>query len=186
MIQPDNQPSISTVTRSPELEADAVEVVVTVPTFRRPAQILETLASLQRQQTTRRFAVILIENEAEKREGAIAATPLFESGAIEGMIIVAHERGNCCAYNAGLETALANFPNFSWLAIIDDDEIADPQWLEQLCATGENFRRRYRRRPADSDLPGKQRPAGSPTIRSSRRTTGRAVRSTRSIPPAIC
>ena len=57
---------------------------MTVPTFRRPAQILETLASLQQQQTTRRFAVILIENEAEKREGAIAATPLFESGAVAG------------------------------------------------------------------------------------------------------
>ena len=64
--------------------------------------------------------------------------PLFESGAIAGMVIIAHERGNCCAYNAGFETALANFPNFSWLAIIDDDELADPQWLEKLCETGEN------------------------------------------------
>ena len=59
-------------------------MVVTVPTFRRPAQLLETLASLQQQETTRRFAVIVIENEAEKREGAIAAAPLFESGAIAG------------------------------------------------------------------------------------------------------
>ena len=139
MFQPDNQSSISIVTRSPQLQADAVQVIVTVPTFRRPAQILETLASLQRQQTARRFAVILIENEADKREGAAAAAPLFESGAIEGMVIIAHERGNCCAYNAGFETALANFPNFSWLAIIDDDELADPLWLEKLCETGENF-----------------------------------------------
>ena len=99
--------------RSPGLQPEAMEVVVTVPTFRRPAQMLETLASLQRQQTTRRFAVILIENEAEKREGAAAAAPLFESGAIAGMIIIAHERGNCCAYNAGFETALANFPRFA-------------------------------------------------------------------------
>jgi GT2 family glycosyltransferase len=134
-----DQPSISTVTRSPNLNNDTVEVVVTVPTFRRPAQILETLASLQRQQTSRRFAVVLVENEAENREGAIAATPLFESGAVQGMIIIAHNRGNCCAYNAGFETALANFPNFTRLAIIDDDELADPQWLEQLCATAERF-----------------------------------------------
>jgi glycosyltransferase involved in cell wall biosynthesis len=139
MLQANILPSISTVTRSPGLPVDAVETIVIVPTFRRPAQILETLASLQRQETARRFAVILIENEAEKREGAIAATSLFESGAIAGMIIVAHERGNCCAYNAGLETALATFPNFKWLAIIDDDEIADAKWLERLCAAGEMF-----------------------------------------------
>ena len=43
---------------------------MTVPTFRRPAQILETLASLQRSRRARRFAVIIMENEAEKAEGA--------------------------------------------------------------------------------------------------------------------
>ena len=139
MLQAHNAPSISSVTRSPGLDAGAVELVVTVPTFRRPAQVLETLASLQRQQTARRFAVVLIENEAEKREGAIAATPLFESGAIAGMIIIAHERGNCCAYNAGFETALANFPRSSWVAVIDDDEVADPEWLQRMCATSERF-----------------------------------------------
>jgi glycosyl transferase family 2 len=139
MLQTNIQPSISIVTRSPGLQPDTMEAIVIVPTFRRPAQILETLASLQAQQTARRFAVILIENEAEKCEGATAATPLFENGGIAGMIIVAHERGNCCAYNAGLETALADFPNFKWLAIIDDDEIADPQWLDRLCAAGEKF-----------------------------------------------
>ena len=26
-----------------------------------------------------------------------------------------------------------------WVAIIDDDEIADPQWLERMCAAGESF-----------------------------------------------
>ena len=53
----------------PGCKPDAVDVVVTVPTFRRPQQLLETLASLQAQETTRRFAVIVIENEAEKARG---------------------------------------------------------------------------------------------------------------------
>ena len=146
--------------RSPGLQPDAVQVIVIVPTFRRPAQILETLASLQRQQTARRFAVILIENEAEKREGAVAATPLFESGEIAGMVIVAHERGNCSAYNAGLETALANFPYFTWLAIIDDDEIADPQWLERHVRGGrELWRRSSSAGPQIPVFPASQRPA---------------------------
>ncbi len=119
--------SISILARSPGLEPETIRGVVTVPTFRRPEQLLETLASLQAQRTGRRFAVIVMENEAEAREGAAAAQPLFESGAIGGMVIVAHERGNCSAYNAGWQTALLNFPSFEHLLVIDDDEIADPR-----------------------------------------------------------
>ena len=140
MIPVHDRPLISTVARSPGLDADAVDIVVSLPTFRRPVQLLETLASLQAQETSRRFAVIVIENEAEKREGAIAATPLFESAALDGLIIVAHQRGNCSAYNAGWETALSVFPAFSRLLVIDDDEIADPHWLERMCAAAERFR----------------------------------------------
>jgi glycosyltransferase involved in cell wall biosynthesis len=114
-------------------------LVVTVPTFRRPQQLLETLASLQKQLTDRSFAVIVIENEEEQREGAAAARPLFESGALQGLVIVAHERGNCSAYNAGWETALAAFPGFSHLAVIDDDEIADPDWIERMCGAANAY-----------------------------------------------
>jgi GT2 family glycosyltransferase len=129
-----HQPRISTVVRSPGLEAGAIEIVVTVPTFRRPKQLLDTLASLQHQETSRRFAVIVIENEADAREGVLAAAPLFETGELAGAVIVAHERGNCSAYNAGWETALATFPGFTHIAVIDDDEIADPCWLERMAA----------------------------------------------------
>jgi len=131
--------AVSIVERSPGLRAEAVEIVVIVPTFRRPTQILETLATLKAQETKRRFAVIVIENDADGREGATAAAPLFSSGALDGLVIVAHDRGNCSAYNAGMETALVQFPHFARLAIIDDDEFAAADWLERLCAASETF-----------------------------------------------
>lgn len=127
--------SVSIVARSPGLDASAVEVAVTLPTFRRPAQLLATLASLRAQRTGRRFAVVVMENDAEGRAGADAARPLFEDGAIPGLLIVAHQRGNCSAYNAGWTTALATFPAMRRLLVIDDDEIAGPEWLENMCAT---------------------------------------------------
>ncbi|WP_287173112.1 glycosyltransferase, partial [Mesorhizobium sp.] len=77
--------------------------------------------------------------EAEARAGAKAALPLFERGDIPGMVIVAHERGNCSAYNAGWQTAILHFPDFSHLLVIDDDEIADPQWLERMCQAAETL-----------------------------------------------
>jgi glycosyltransferase involved in cell wall biosynthesis len=125
--------SVSILARSPGLKPETVQVIVTVPTFRRPAQLLETLASLKAQRTERRFAVIVMENEAGAQEGAAAAQPLFESDAVKGMLIVAHERGNCSAYNAGWQTALLHFPSFEHLLVIDDDELADPEWLERMC-----------------------------------------------------
>lgn len=135
----DLPPDTSLFAMTPGLDAGSVEAVVTVPTFKRPAQLLETLASLEAQKTTRRFAAIVMENEAEGREGAAAAAPLFETGRLGGLVIVAHRRGNCSAYNAGWETALATFPRFRHLLVIDDDEIADPDWLERMCATAENL-----------------------------------------------
>ncbi len=131
--------AISIVVRSPGLDAAEIDAVVTVPTFKRPRQLLATLASLKGQQTRRRFAVIVMENEAELREGAGAAAPLFERAELDGMVIVAHERGNCSAYNAGWRTALATFPNFRHLMVIDDDEVAEPFWLERLCAAAETL-----------------------------------------------
>lgn len=139
MIPVHNKASISTLARSPGLDPETIEIVVTVPTFRRPKQLLDTLASLQHQETKRRFAVVVIENEADERAGATAAIPLFDNGEIAGMVIVAHERGNCSAYNAGWETALAAFPSFTHLAVIDDDEIADPCWLERMLGAASKF-----------------------------------------------
>lgn len=59
--------TVSLHVASPGLDPAAVEAVVTVPTFRRPEQVLLTLASLEAQRTTRRFAVVVMENDAERR-----------------------------------------------------------------------------------------------------------------------
>jgi glycosyltransferase involved in cell wall biosynthesis len=133
------QGNISIVAQSPGLEPGAIEVVVTLPTFKRPEHLLKTLKSLNAQLTERRFAIVVIENEAGEREGAAVAQPLFERGEYRGMVIVAHDRGNCNAYNAGWATALRAFPGFSSLLVIDDDEIADPHWLENMCTTRETY-----------------------------------------------
>lgn len=139
MTNLDLQANISIVTQSPDLQPELIDVVVTLPTFRRPEHLLKTLASLKVQVSRRRFAIIVMENDAEKREGAEAAKPLFEGGEHTGLLIIAHDRGNCNAYNAGWLTALTVFPNFSALLVIDDDEIADANWLENMCSTRETY-----------------------------------------------
>jgi GT2 family glycosyltransferase len=46
-------------------------------------------------------------------------------------------QGNCHAINAAFETALETFPKASSLLMIDDDEIASPDWLELMLRAAE-------------------------------------------------
>jgi hypothetical protein len=130
---------ISLVGASAGLRPDQFEAVVTLPTFRRPEQVVATLDSLAAQVTRRAFAVIVMENDDEGRQGADAAMRRLSAGDLPGLVIVAHERGNCSAYNAGWLTALRTFPNFRHLLVIDDDELADPHWLDTMIEASEHF-----------------------------------------------
>ncbi|MEO1745386.1 MAG: glycosyltransferase [Pseudomonadota bacterium] len=131
--------NISLVAQSPGLDKAAVEVAVTIPTFRRPEHLIRTLDTIKAQQTDRNVAIIAMENEAEKREGAAVACPKFDDDTYNGMVVIAHDRGNCNAYNAGWFTAFTQFPNLKFVCVIDDDELAEPQWIEAACSTSETY-----------------------------------------------
>ena len=125
-----------------------------------------------------------MENDADGRQGAQAAMRRLGKGDLAGLVIIAHERGNCSAYNAGWLTALEVFSGFQHLLVIDDDEIADPDWLDRMIEASDRF---------DADIVGgPQVPrvraaatAAAPLIRSSRRPMPGAVRLRRSTLPAI-
>ena len=114
-----------------------VEAVVCVPTYRRPAMLAQTLASLARQRTARSFATVVIDNDASGRQGLEVALACFAAGRLQGLARLQPEQGNCHAINAGFEAAAAAYPEARFLLMIDDDEVAAPDWLEQLVATAE-------------------------------------------------
>lgn len=139
LVAPPLPDEVSLAGTSADLQPERFEAVITLPTFRRPEQVLATLDSLARQKTRRPFAVIVIENDGKDRQGAASAMERLAVGDLPGLVIVAHQRGNCEAYNAGWAMAVAYFPNFKHLLVIDDDEVASPDWLEQMCSTAEQF-----------------------------------------------
>lgn len=128
---------VSEFARSSKIKPELIRVVITVPTFRRPEHLMMTLDSLQAQGMGSDAAVVIMDNDAEGLEGARAAAEWLESSRLKGIAIVAHRRGNCHAYNAGWETALAEFPRLTHIAVIDDDEIAGPDWLSGLMKTAQ-------------------------------------------------
>jgi glycosyltransferase involved in cell wall biosynthesis len=107
-------------------------VVVVLPTYRRPEQVVKTLDSLASQQQAPPFAVVVVENDAQRREGFQAATHRLARGDLSGVAVVEERQGNCNAYNRGFAEAEARFPHATHVAIIDDDEIATPTWLHHL------------------------------------------------------
>lgn len=129
--------SVSEHARSAGLKPETIRVVVTLPTFRRPDHLITTLDSLQAQGLGSDTAIIVMDNDAEGLEGARAAADWLQTSYVKGIVIVAHRRGNCHAYNAGWDTALNEFPKLTHIAVIDDDEIAGPGWLSGLIKTAQ-------------------------------------------------
>ena len=119
--------------------ADKIEVAISLPTFRRPEHLLKTLQSIESQVTQRNFVCIVMENDPEGGAGAKVAAEFFNSSSIRGIVINAHRRGNCSAYNAGWYTALEKYQNLRWIMVIDDDEVARPDWVEKMTLAAENL-----------------------------------------------
>jgi GT2 family glycosyltransferase len=115
----------------------SVGVVVCVPCFRRPQHLRLTLDSLVNQRTSRSFAVVMVENDAAGRASAPVAAEYLATGKLQGVCLVEQRQGNCQAINAAFETAQALFPAATRFLMIDDDEIASPDWLERMIRTAE-------------------------------------------------
>jgi GT2 family glycosyltransferase len=114
------------------LAREAVRIAVVVPTYKRPEHLALTLSSVARQSPGVPFAAVVVENHAAGQEGAAVVRAMFARGELGGVLVVEPRQGNCNAYNAGFAAALAAFPALTHVAIIDDDEVAEPDWLARL------------------------------------------------------
>ena len=130
------QPGTVEVLWRSEHDPDAVLLAVTVPTFQRPEHLKRTLESVLTQAAPLPFAIVVMDNHPDLA-GAKAAQELLATNDVAAVIVAAHERGNCSAYNAGWWTALETFPALDFVLVIDDDEIARPGWIAEMIRVAE-------------------------------------------------
>ena len=121
---------------SPALDR-SVGIVVCIPSFRRPQHLRLTLELLASQRTDRRFAVVIVENDAAGCGSVPVAAEFLQAGKFPGLCVIEPKQGNCHAINAAFETALATFPAAGHFLMIDDDEIASRDWLELMMRSAE-------------------------------------------------
>ncbi len=113
------------------------EAIVVIPTFNRPAMLRDTLESIAAQRTNVPFAVLVVENDAAGLAGQDVAFDMFARHKLNGVTIVEPKRGNVEAINAGFGAALERFPSARYFLMIDDDEIASPDWLDRMVRAAE-------------------------------------------------
>ncbi|ATY30634.1 glycosyltransferase family 2 protein [Sphingomonas psychrotolerans] len=104
--------------------------VIAIPTFRRPQQLRHLLEAIARLEGLDDALLLVADNDAGG-EGAAVAAAMAADLPIPLEIIRVPEPGLCHARNAIVAHALA-IPTMQRLAMIDDDEWPEPQWLAAL------------------------------------------------------
>jgi succinoglycan biosynthesis protein ExoM len=107
------------------------EIVVAIPTYRRPAELSRLLQALEKIETSARVIVVVADNDAEKHEGYDLCRSLCAQYRWPLDPIMAEERGIAQVRNALVERALS-YPDAAFVAMLDDDEWPSPQWLDEL------------------------------------------------------
>lgn len=121
------------------LSQRAPEAVVCVPTCRRPDMLRLTLQSLVDQTGPTRFAVVVVDNDAIGKAGTTIADAFFSAALLDGLCVVEAQPGNCRACNRAFAEARRRFASASYVLMIDDDEVADPEWLARMIAAAREW-----------------------------------------------
>ena len=106
--------------------------VIAIPTFRRPQQLRHLLQAVARLDGLEDVSLLVADNDAGG-EGAAVAAAMAKDFPIPVGVIRVPEPGLCHVRNAIVAHALAD-PEMQHLAMIDDDEWPEPQWLAALLA----------------------------------------------------
>ena len=111
---------------------DERKVIVAIPTYRRPARLRVLIESLRSIERPCSVAVLVADNDAQHREGLAVIREMSGGSAdlpVRGILVM--ERGLASVRNALMATALRD-TSATHVAMIDDDEWPEPQWLSAL------------------------------------------------------
>ena len=115
----------------------ASRVVVCIPTYKRPkslGRLLDTIAALQ---TDAQLSVLVADNDAEGHAGFDLCNSI-KNYRWPLTAVIAHRRGIAQVRNTLIENALKSDAQF--IAMIDDDEWPEPQWISEFLKTAHDTR----------------------------------------------
>ena len=108
----------------------AKTVTIAIPTFRRPKNLGRLLEALARLETDTDIRVVVADNDASGQEGLRLCAAVAADYRWPLRAVLAKDRGIAQVRNVLVATALEERCDF--VAMIDDDEWPDPQWISQF------------------------------------------------------
>ena len=111
------------------------DVVICIPTFRRPQSLQRLLTAIAALETRADIAVLVADNDAQDHAGFDLANALAPAFRFPLRAVIAHRRGIAQVRNTLIEEALKDDARF--LAMIDDDEWPDVHWIEGFLRVAE-------------------------------------------------
>jgi succinoglycan biosynthesis protein ExoM len=113
-------------------ERTAPHVCLCVPTFRRPEGLRKLLAHVAQLNYAGKLDVIIVDNDAEARGGAAVVDEVAATFRFPLTCVVEPNRGHTYAYNRAFSAACRVTPSPDYIAVLDDDEYPDPDWLTEM------------------------------------------------------
>ena len=110
----------------------APRVCLCLPTFRRPQGLRKLLAHIERLTYSGPIDVVVVDNDAQARAGAAAVEDVARAFRFPLTCTVEPRRGQTYAYNHAFVNACRATPAPDYVAVLDDDEFPDPDWLTEL------------------------------------------------------
>jgi glycosyltransferase involved in cell wall biosynthesis len=133
------------------LDADQ-QIVLAIPTFRRPRLLLALLDSLFGDEGGYPAIVIIGDNDCSEEVRSLVNAYPAPSG-VRLIYLAVPERGVSQVRNALLTEIMHEAPEWRWLVMLDDDGLVTPGWLPNLIACGERFDAHLVGGPVEGVLP---------------------------------
>lgn len=106
-------------------------VVICIPTFKRPISLTRLLDSISLLKTDFKFQVLVADNDGLKKDGFELVNKYKKNSSFELNTFVVHKQGISYVRNELMLIAFEKY-NADFIAMVDDDETVDSNWLQAL------------------------------------------------------
>jgi len=121
-------------------ERSAPHVYLCVPTFRRPEGLRNLLTHVESLTYSGSIHVVVVDNDAETPVGAAIVKTMSRTFRFPLTCVVEPRRGQTYAYNRAFAIACCATPRPDFVAVLDDDEYPDPNWLTEMTRVALQYR----------------------------------------------
>lgn len=114
------------------------DLIIGIPTFRRPALLTKLLESLRPEIAGRQVTVLIADNDCDPAIEALVSALPREAGQ-RFVYLPVPERGLSPARNSLVDAAMREEPAWRWLVMLDDDGHVSEGWLATLLACAQTY-----------------------------------------------